>query len=180
MHNCVMGKESSVIREMLKRIWVTLDSPVEGVAEFAAEALKTLLEMWHAEVKSERSDYVQLAEELMKKVIQVPWYARSRYKPFSLLIPYVHVDKVGPFKVSSFVEMCRLLLMLLLVNIVKLCVCNFSDNCFSDLIFEEQVSLIDSFYVEIFIHIFITAVYFMQVIDTSIECNVMLKNIYCT
>ena len=90
----LMSKGSAVIAEMLKRIWVSWDSPVEGVAESAAEAFRTLLEVWHAEVQSGRSDYSQLGEELMGKVVQMPWYARARYKPLSLLVPYNNTDKV--------------------------------------------------------------------------------------
>ena len=90
----LMSEGSAVITEMLKRIWVSWDSPVEGVAESAAEAFRTLLEVWHVEVQSGRSDYSQLGEELMGKVVQMPWYARARYKPLSLLVPYINTDKV--------------------------------------------------------------------------------------
>lgn len=90
----LMSEGSAVIMETLKRIWVSWDSPVEGVAESAAEAFRTLLEVWHAAVQSGRSDYSQLGEELMGKVVQMPWYARARYKPLSLLVPYINTDKV--------------------------------------------------------------------------------------
>ena len=91
----LMGKDSVIIAKMLQRIWVSWDSPVEGVAESVAEAFKTLLEAWRAEVEAGRSDYAPLGGELAGKVVQMPWYARSRYKPLSLLIPYVDTDEVG-------------------------------------------------------------------------------------
>lgn len=90
----LMSKGSAIIVEMLRRIWVSWDSPVEGVAEFVAETFKMLMEVWRVEVENGRSDYTQLGEELIGKVVQMPWYARSRYKPLSLLIPYINTDKV--------------------------------------------------------------------------------------
>lgn len=89
-----MSKDSAIIAETLKRVCVSWDSPVDGVSEFVAEVFQILMEVWRAEVDGGRSDYTQLAEELMRKVVQMPWYARSRYKPLSLLIPCVDSEKV--------------------------------------------------------------------------------------
>ncbi|XP_076464925.1 tRNA (32-2'-O)-methyltransferase regulator THADA-like [Babylonia areolata] len=93
-HVSLMGKDSVILSETLKRVWLNFDSPVDGVAEFVGETLKTLLEVWHAEVKNGRSDHTRMAEELMMKSVQVPWYARSRYRPLGLLIPYINTDKL--------------------------------------------------------------------------------------
>ncbi|KAL8610956.1 hypothetical protein ACOMHN_042572 [Nucella lapillus] len=93
-YDSLMGRDSAIVSETLKRVWLSLDSPVYGVAEIVAETLKTLLQVWRVEVENGRSDYADLAEELMAKTVQVPWYARSRYTPLRLLMPYVDTDKL--------------------------------------------------------------------------------------
>ncbi|KAK7104750.1 tRNA (32-2'-O)-methyltransferase regulator THADA-like [Littorina saxatilis] len=103
----LMSKDSAIIAETLKRVCVSWDSPVDGVSEFVAEVFQILMEVWRAEVDGGRSDYTQLAEELMRKVVQMPWYARSRYKPLSLLIPYVDSEKMLIEKATIKEELMR-------------------------------------------------------------------------
>jgi hypothetical protein len=91
----ILGKDSPILTESLQRIWLSWDSPVEGVGEYVVAAFKSLLEVWNLEVTNGRCSHDNLAEELAAKVIQMPWFSRSRYKPLALLLPYVNVDKVG-------------------------------------------------------------------------------------
>ncbi|KAK7506979.1 hypothetical protein BaRGS_00001830 [Batillaria attramentaria] len=90
----VLGKGSKVLHETLQRLWVTWDSPVDGVSEFVVDTFRTLLDVWKAEVLEGQSDYEELAEELIVKVLQMPWHSRSRYKPLALLVPAVDTDKL--------------------------------------------------------------------------------------
>nr|KAG5714426.1 hypothetical protein BaRGS_006872 [Batillaria attramentaria] len=62
---------------------------------FQLLSLWTLLDVWKAEVLEGQSDYEELAEELIVKVLQMPWHSRSRYKPLALLVPAVDTDKVN-------------------------------------------------------------------------------------
>lgn len=95
----ITDKKSSFLQETVKRIWTNWDSPIEGVAEFVTEIFKIMLEVWYQEVAKVQSDNTGYANELIAKVMSMPWHSRSRYKPLSLLIPFV--DVVSHFSMNQ-------------------------------------------------------------------------------
>lgn len=95
----ITDKKSSFLQETVKRIWTNWDSPIEGVAEFVTEIFKIMLEVWYQEVTKVQSDNTGYANELITKVMSMPWHSRSRYKPLSLLIPFV--DVVSHFSMNQ-------------------------------------------------------------------------------
>ena len=105
VQNCYMYENISLQNFFLYlsmiRLWTNWDSPVDGVGESVISAFRCLLEVWHQAIETGTSDYHTLTQDLVDRALQVPWFARSRYRPLTLLIPYVDTAEVSCFFSNS-------------------------------------------------------------------------------
>ncbi|XP_059169787.1 thyroid adenoma-associated protein homolog [Physella acuta] len=86
----LMSKNCPVLELTLSCIWLNWDSPVDGVSEFVHEIFSHMLSIWHQNVMSGTSDNVDLGKHLLNRVLSISWKSRSRYRPLTLLLPYVN------------------------------------------------------------------------------------------
>lgn len=91
----MMAKNCQVLESTLACIWLNWDSPVDGVSEFVIEIFSHMLSIWHQNVISGTSDNVDLGKHLLYRVLSISWKSRSRYRPLTLLLPYVDGSQVS-------------------------------------------------------------------------------------
>ena len=92
---CYMTSYCPFLLTILDCIWLNWDSPVDGVSEYVLEIFRRLLKIWWACVEDGSSNYSSLCQELFERVVSMAWHSRTRYKPLSLLLPYIDCEKVG-------------------------------------------------------------------------------------
>ncbi|XP_046351376.2 thyroid adenoma-associated protein homolog [Haliotis rufescens] len=88
------SKDSVYLEKTLKLVFLNWDSPVDGVAVFVCEIFQAVLSVWSWERTYRGMDSNRLSEELLSRLLDIPWYARGKYKLLKLLLPYVDIRKL--------------------------------------------------------------------------------------
>ncbi|XP_046561929.1 thyroid adenoma-associated protein homolog [Haliotis rubra] len=88
------SKDSFYLEETLKLVFLNWDSPVDGVAAFVCEIFQAVLSVWSWERADRHTDNDRLSEELLSRLLDIPWYARGKYKLLGLILPYTDISKL--------------------------------------------------------------------------------------
>ncbi|XP_067681853.1 tRNA (32-2'-O)-methyltransferase regulator THADA-like [Haliotis asinina] len=90
----ITSRDSFYLEETLKLIFLNWDSPVDGVATFVCEIFQVVLSVWSWERTNRHTDNEILSEELLSRLLDIPWYAKGKYKLLGLILPYTDINKL--------------------------------------------------------------------------------------
>lgn len=68
---------------------------VEGVSESIHSSFRLLLEIYHLECQHFHDQDRPLYQEMLQRVISMPWQIKARYVPLCAIVPYVGSQQVG-------------------------------------------------------------------------------------
>ncbi|GAB1597484.1 thyroid adenoma-associated protein homolog [Argonauta hians] len=79
-------------KQSLELIWLHWDSPVEGVSDTVSNIFHIMCQIWHVERSSGSNDGNALLQELLHKLIALPWYVKGKYKMMASLLQFLKYD----------------------------------------------------------------------------------------
>ncbi|XP_012935226.1 thyroid adenoma-associated protein homolog [Aplysia californica] len=90
-----MSSECPVLHLTLDCVSLNWDSPVEGVSDSVTEIFRSLLSLWQrCQVSRGTQNNMDLSQHLLDHCLCMAWHSRARYKPISLLLPYVDCSQL--------------------------------------------------------------------------------------
>ncbi|XP_032864048.2 uncharacterized protein LOC116965349 [Tyto alba] len=67
---------------------------VEGVSEFIHSSFRLLLEIYHLECQHFQDQERPLYQQMLQRVVSMPWQIKARYVPLCAIVPYVGSQQV--------------------------------------------------------------------------------------
>lgn len=68
---------------------------MEGVSEFIHSSFRLLLEIYHLECQRFQDQDRLLYQQMLQRVVSMPWQIKARYVPLCAVVPYVGSQQVG-------------------------------------------------------------------------------------
>ncbi|XP_042297557.1 thyroid adenoma-associated protein homolog isoform X2 [Sceloporus undulatus] len=90
----VLADNSSLLQKLVQFLWNSAESLVEGISDFIRSSFQLLLEIYSRECDHFGAPERPLYEELLRRIILMPWQARSRYFALISVLPYLGPRKV--------------------------------------------------------------------------------------
>lgn len=68
---------------------------MEGVSEFIHSSFRLLLETYHLECQHFQDQERPLYQQMLERVVSMPWQIKARYVPLCAIVPYMGSQQVG-------------------------------------------------------------------------------------
>ncbi|KAM6246968.1 tRNA (32-2'-O)-methyltransferase regulator THADA-like [Porphyrio hochstetteri] len=90
----ILAQDSQLLQQLTQLVWDNAETPVEGVSEFIHSSFRLLLEIYHLECQHFQKQERPLYQEMLQRVVSMPWQIKARYVPLCAIIPYVGSQQV--------------------------------------------------------------------------------------
>ncbi|XP_031983903.1 thyroid adenoma-associated protein homolog isoform X2 [Corvus moneduloides] len=90
----ILAQDSELLQEVTQLLWNNAETPVEGVSEFIHSSFRLLLEIYHLECQHFQDQETPLYQQMLQRVISMPWQIKARYVPLCAIVPYMGSQQV--------------------------------------------------------------------------------------
>ncbi|XP_030913328.1 thyroid adenoma-associated protein homolog [Geospiza fortis] len=90
----VLAQDTELLQELTQLLWNNAETPVEGVSEFIHSSFQLLLEIYHLECQHFQDQERPLYQQMLQRVISMPWQIKARYVPLCAIVPYMGSQQV--------------------------------------------------------------------------------------
>ncbi|KAM6318037.1 tRNA (32-2'-O)-methyltransferase regulator THADA-like [Podargus strigoides] len=90
----ILAQDAELLQQLTQLVWVNAETPVEGVSEFIHSSFRLLLEIYHLECQHFQDQERPLYQQMLQRVISMPWQIKARYVPLCAIVPYVGSQQV--------------------------------------------------------------------------------------
>ncbi|KAM6377707.1 LOW QUALITY PROTEIN: tRNA (32-2'-O)-methyltransferase regulator THADA-like [Pluvialis apricaria] len=90
----VLAQDTQLLQQLTQLVWDNAETPVEGVSEFIHSSFRLLLEIYHLECQHFQDKERPLYQQMLQKVVSMPWQIKARYVPLCAIVPYVGSQQV--------------------------------------------------------------------------------------
>ncbi|XP_066055457.1 tRNA (32-2'-O)-methyltransferase regulator THADA-like isoform X3 [Chamaea fasciata] len=90
----ILAQDTELLQEVTQLLWNSAETPVEGVSEFIHSSFRLLLEIYHLECQHFQDQERLLYQQMLQRVVSMPWQIKARYVPLCAIIPYVGSQQV--------------------------------------------------------------------------------------
>ncbi|KAM6052187.1 tRNA (32-2'-O)-methyltransferase regulator THADA-like [Chlamydotis macqueenii] len=90
----VLDRDTNLLRQLTQLVWDNAETPVEGVSEFIHSSFRLLLEIYHLECQRFQDQERPLYQQMLQRVVSMPWQIKARYVPLCAIVPYVGSQQV--------------------------------------------------------------------------------------
>ncbi|KAM3661742.1 tRNA (32-2'-O)-methyltransferase regulator THADA-like [Ammospiza maritima maritima] len=90
----VLAQDSELLQELTQLLWSNAETPVEGVSEFIHSSFRLLLEIYHLECQHFQDQERPLYQQMLQRVVSMPWQIKARYVPLCAIVPYMGSQQV--------------------------------------------------------------------------------------
>ncbi|XP_077043870.1 tRNA (32-2'-O)-methyltransferase regulator THADA-like isoform X2 [Agelaius phoeniceus] len=90
----VLAQDSELLQELTQLLWNNAETPVEGVSEFIHSSFRLLLEIYHLECQHFQDQERPLYQQMLQRVVSMPWQIKARYVPLCAIVPYMGSQQV--------------------------------------------------------------------------------------
>ncbi|XP_051490217.1 thyroid adenoma-associated protein homolog isoform X2 [Apus apus] len=91
---CLLAQDTKLLQQLTQLVWDNAEMPVEGVSEFIHSSFRLLLEIYHLECQHFQDQERPLYQQMLQRVISMPWQIKARYVPLCAIVPYVGSQQV--------------------------------------------------------------------------------------
>ncbi|KAM6297769.1 tRNA (32-2'-O)-methyltransferase regulator THADA-like [Aegotheles albertisi] len=90
----ILAQDTQLLQQITQLLWDNAETPVEGVSEFIHSSFRLLLEIYHLECQHFQDQERPLYQQMLQRVISMPWQIKARYVPLCAIVPYVGSQQV--------------------------------------------------------------------------------------
>ncbi|XP_039580405.1 thyroid adenoma-associated protein homolog isoform X2 [Passer montanus] len=90
----ILAQDSELLQELTQLLWNNAETPVEGVSEFIHSSFRLLLEIYHLECQRFQDQERPLYQQMLQRVVSMPWQIKARYVPLCAVVPYMGSQQV--------------------------------------------------------------------------------------
>ncbi|XP_064248264.1 tRNA (32-2'-O)-methyltransferase regulator THADA-like isoform X2 [Passer domesticus] len=90
----ILAQDSELLQELTQLLWNNAETPVEGVSEFIHSSFRLLLEIYHLECQHFQDQERPLYQQMLQRVVSMPWQIKARYVPLCAVVPYMGSQQV--------------------------------------------------------------------------------------
>ncbi|XP_053938762.1 thyroid adenoma-associated protein homolog isoform X2 [Cuculus canorus] len=90
----ILAQDTKLLRQLNQLLWDNAETPVEGVSEFIHSSFQLLLKIYQLECQHFQDEERPLYQEMLQRVISMPWQIKGRYIPLCAIVPYVGSQQV--------------------------------------------------------------------------------------
>ncbi|XP_075371832.1 tRNA (32-2'-O)-methyltransferase regulator THADA-like isoform X1 [Mycteria americana] len=90
----MLARDARLLRQLTQLVWDNAETPVEGVSEFIHSSFQLLLEIYHLECQHFQDQERPLYQQMLQRVVSMPWQIKARYVPLCAVVPYVGSQQV--------------------------------------------------------------------------------------
>ncbi|XP_030316686.1 thyroid adenoma-associated protein homolog [Calypte anna] len=90
----ILSQDTQLLQQLTQMVWDNAETPAEGVSEFIHSSFRLLLEIYHLECQHFQDQERPLYQQMLQRVISMPWQIKARYVPLCAIIPYVGSQQV--------------------------------------------------------------------------------------
>ncbi|KAL2298502.1 hypothetical protein Nmel_015501, partial [Mimus melanotis] len=90
----ILAQDTELLQEVTQLLWNNAETPVEGVSEFIHSSFRLLLEIYHLECQHFQDQERSLYQQMLQRVISMPWQIKARYVPLCAIVPYMGSQQV--------------------------------------------------------------------------------------
>ncbi|KAI1232989.1 Thyroid adenoma-associated protein, partial [Lamprotornis superbus] len=94
MGSRILAQDNELLQEVTQLLWTNAETPVEGVSEFIHSSFRLLLEIYHLECQHFQDQERPLYQQMLQRVVSMPWQIKARYVPLCAIIPYMGSQQV--------------------------------------------------------------------------------------
>ncbi|XP_059683898.1 thyroid adenoma-associated protein homolog [Gavia stellata] len=108
----ILAQDANLLRQLTQLVWDNAETPVEGVSEFIHSSFRLLLEIYHLECQHFQDQERPLYQQMLQRVVSMPWQIKAKYVPLCAIVPYVGSQQV----LDAYLDLPRHLLSCLSTN----------------------------------------------------------------
>ncbi|XP_053815843.1 thyroid adenoma-associated protein homolog [Vidua chalybeata] len=90
----ILAQDTELLQEVTQLLWNNAETPVEGVSEFIHSSFQLLLEIYHLECQHFQDQERPLYQQMLQRVVSMPWQIKARYVPLCAIVPYMGSQQV--------------------------------------------------------------------------------------
>uniref|UniRef100_A0A8C0VGV6 Thyroid adenoma-associated protein homolog n=1 Tax=Cyanistes caeruleus TaxID=156563 RepID=A0A8C0VGV6_CYACU len=90
----ILAQDTKLLQEVSQLLWNNAETPVEGVSEFIHSSFRLLLEIYHLECQHFQDQERPLYQQMLQRVVSMPWQIKARYVPLCTIVPYMGSQQV--------------------------------------------------------------------------------------
>ncbi|CAN8192980.1 unnamed protein product [Coccothraustes coccothraustes] len=90
----ILAQDTELLQELTQLLWNNAETPVEGVSEFIHSSFRLLLEIYHLECQPFQDQERPLYQQMLQRVVSMPWQIKARYVPLCAIVPYMGSKQV--------------------------------------------------------------------------------------
>ncbi|XP_077643287.1 tRNA (32-2'-O)-methyltransferase regulator THADA [Lonchura striata] len=90
----ILARDTELLQEVTQLLWNNAETPVEGVSEFIHSSFRLLLEIYHLECQHFQDQERPLYQQMLQRVVSMPWQIKARYMPLCAIVPYMGSQQV--------------------------------------------------------------------------------------
>ncbi|XP_063207350.1 tRNA (32-2'-O)-methyltransferase regulator THADA-like isoform X1 [Chroicocephalus ridibundus] len=90
----ILTQDAEPLQQLTQLVWDNAETPVEGVSEFIHSSFRLLLEIYHLECQHFQDQERPLYQQMLQRVVSMPWQIKARYVPLCAIVPYVGSQQV--------------------------------------------------------------------------------------
>ncbi|KAM6051607.1 tRNA (32-2'-O)-methyltransferase regulator THADA-like isoform 2-T2 [Theristicus caerulescens] len=90
----ILAQDTELLWQLTQLVWDNAETPVEGVSEFIHSSFRLLLEIYHLECQHFQDKERPLYQQMLQRVVSMPWQIKARYVPLCAIVPYVGSQQV--------------------------------------------------------------------------------------
>ncbi|KAM6119705.1 tRNA (32-2'-O)-methyltransferase regulator THADA-like [Phoenicopterus ruber ruber] len=90
----ILAQDAELLRQLTQLVWDNAETPVEGVSEFIHSSFRLLLEIYDLECQHFQDQERPLYQQMLQRVVSMPWQIKARYVPLCAIVPYVGSQQV--------------------------------------------------------------------------------------
>ncbi|XP_038008017.1 LOW QUALITY PROTEIN: thyroid adenoma-associated protein homolog [Motacilla alba alba] len=90
----ILAQDTELLQEVTQLLWNNAETPVEGVSEFIHSSFRLLLEIYHLECQHFQDQERPLYQQMLQRVVSMPWQIKARYVPLCAIVPYMGSQQV--------------------------------------------------------------------------------------
>ncbi|KAF4790367.1 thyroid adenoma-associated protein [Turdus rufiventris] len=90
----ILAQDTELLQEITQLLWNNAETPVEGVSEFIHSSFRLLLETYHLECQHFQDQERPLYQQMLERVVSMPWQIKARYVPLCAIVPYMGSQQV--------------------------------------------------------------------------------------
>ncbi|XP_064024513.1 tRNA (32-2'-O)-methyltransferase regulator THADA-like isoform X2 [Pogoniulus pusillus] len=90
----VLAPGAKLLQQLTQLVWDNAETLVEGVSEFIHSSFRLLLEIYHLECQRFQDQDRLLYQQMLQRVVSMPWQIKARYVPLCAVVPYVGSQQV--------------------------------------------------------------------------------------